>query len=346
MRGHAAVQTVCGPVPSEQLGTVLPHEHLISDSSRPPDQIPDTALWRHYDEPIRLDNYYNIRRDHVNRVDQRMIDVSDAIAEVGLFRAAGGSTIVELTPPELGRDPVALREIAKATGVNIVMGCGHYVAAYHPPGLAEASTEDLTAELVTELRDGVAGTGIRPGVIGEIGISWPPAPVEVRSLRAAARAQAETGVALVIHPGRDPRAPLHHLDIVADAGGDPTRCVMSHVDRTLFTGAEVLALARTGCYVEFDLFGIETSHYALTDVDLPNDAMRVDQVGELFAAGYGRQVLVSHDICNRSRMSRYGGEGYTHLLTRVVPMMRRKGFDDHQLAIIFVDNPAAMLRTA
>lgn len=339
------VQTVLGPLRRASLGVTLPHEHIFSDSSKHAPARTSDPIFRHYDDPIRLDNQYEIRRDHVNLSDQQLTEAADAVAEVALLRAAGGDTIVDLTPPALGRSPLGLRDVARQTGVNIIMGCGYYVSAYHPPTLEGRPEGDIAEDLLGELTEGVT-EGIRPGVIGEIGMSWPPVPLETRVLRASAQAQARSGVGLVIHPGRDRAAPLHHMRVAEDAGADPARCVMSHVDRTLFTPQELVELGRTGCYVEFDLFGIETSHYSLSGIDLPNDAMRVNLIAEMFAAGHGRQVLLSHDICNKTRLSRYGGEGYGHLLTRVVPIMRRKGFSADDLAVMFVENPARMLTRA
>jgi phosphotriesterase-related protein len=336
------VQSVLGPLTSLSLGVTLPHEHIFSDSSKHAPKRTDDPVFRHYDEPIRLDNQYDIRRDHVNIADQKLTDADDAVAEITLLRETGGETVVELTPPALGRDPLALRDVARQTGVNIIMGCGYYVGSYHPPALAARTEEDIAEELLNELINGVVD-GIRPGLIGEIGMSWPPTPAEERVLRASARTQALRSVGLVIHPGRDPQAPVSHIRFAEAAGADVSRCVMSHVDRTLFTMRDLLALARTGCYVEFDLFGIETSHYSLAEIDLPNDATRVNLIAELFAAGHGRQVLVSHDICNKTRLSRYGGEGYGHLLSRVVPVMRRKGFTPDDINLLFVENPSRML---
>lgn len=337
------VATVLGPVPVESLGVAQAHEHLFCQLAAPDAAVGDGPEWRHYGEPIRLSNYYDIRRDHINADDQRLVSVEDAIAEVAEFRRSGGGTIVDVTPRGLGRAPAELRAVSSATGVHVVMGCGYYVHTSHPPDLAARSEDDITAEILTELRDGVDGTGIRPGVIGEIGMSWPATPAEITVLRAAARAQSAAGVGLVVHPGRSPEAPLHHLRIIEAAGGDISRCVISHVDRTIFSVPEMRSLGRTGCYVEFDLFGVESSHYSLAPVDLPNDAMRVDYIRRLLDDGHGDRVLISHDICNKSRLARYGGEGYAHILTRVVPLMRRKGFGQADIDRLLIHNPAAML---
>ena len=307
--GIPSAQTVLGAVPVSELGVIQPHEHIFSDTTGPAVPRGTGPLWRHYDQPIRLDNYYDVRRDHLNAEDQRLVSVSDAITEVEQFRLAGGGTIVDLTPWGLGRNPSGLRAVAEAAGVHLIMGCGYYVAAFHPATVAHRDEHEITQGILDEYRSGAADTGIRPGVIGEIGVSWPPAAEENKVLRAAARAQAASGLALFIHPGRHPTAPFEHLQAVDAAGGDVGRCVISHVDRTLFEIADMMALARTGCYVEFDLFGIETSYYSLSEIDLPNDAIRVDRVADLLSAGHGARVLISQDICNKTRLTSYGGEG-------------------------------------
>jgi phosphotriesterase-related protein len=89
-----------------------------------------------------------------------------------------------------------------------------------------------------------------------------------------------------------------------------------------------------------DLFGQESSYYSLGPIDMPNDATRVDYIVDLIARGHAAQVLISQDICHKTNLTHYGGEGFTHILDNVRPLMRRKGIDDAQIAAITVDNPA------
>src|SRR5262249_38340085 len=143
----------------------------------------------------------------------RLNDHELAVAETNLFRIAGGGTIVDVTPPDLRRDPTALKRLALDTGLNIVMGCGHYVEPAHPASVAGLTADEIAAELVGELRDGVAETGVRPGIIGEIGTSGVDkktmdkrghvTPEEAKVLRGAARAALTTGAAVTVH--LDPR---------------------------------------------------------------------------------------------------------------------------------------------
>ncbi|MQA98322.1 MAG: aryldialkylphosphatase [Streptosporangiales bacterium] len=336
------VRTVLGDVDPSALGHTQPHEHLLIDLSRPKTTrrpVADRAL---DNAPITLENHYRVRRHHTSE-DLRLFDVDVAVDELARYTASGGGTIVDATSIGLGRDPRGLAEISRRSGVHVVMGAGFYFRDYHPADVAARTREELTAEIVADVRTGVDGTGIKSGLIGEIGLSHPLHPDEDKVLRAACAAQRETGAALMIHPGRDPLSPLAALRIVAEEGVDPSRVIMSHVERTVFSAAEMRAIAETGCYAEFDLFGQESSYYALAPIDMPNDATRVDYIVDLIAHGHAEQILISQDICHKTNMTRYGGEGFAHILDHVLPLMRRKGIDDAMIAAITVHNPARAL---
>ena len=113
------------------------------------------------------------------------------------------------------------------------MGAGYYVEAVHPDGMADLSEADIAQQIVDEIRVGVGDSGVKAGIIGEIGCSWPLADGERKVLAAAAAAQRETGAAILIHPGRSPSAPREILDVLAEAGGDVGRVIMGHLDRTI-----------------------------------------------------------------------------------------------------------------
>jgi len=337
------IQTVLGPVAPESLGHTQPHEHVLVDLCRPPArELPATAR-RAYYEPIRLDNYYALRRGNINLHDRQLLDVDDAVAELTRYRELGGGTIVDVSSIGLGRDPQGLAEVARASGVHIVMGAGYYVREFHPTYVADRDEAALTAQMVADIVDGVDGTGIRAGLIGEVGLTGMGHPDELKVLRAAARAQRETGAALMIHPGRAEEGPFAALDVVERAGGALDRVVMSHLDRTYFAVEPLRRLAATGCYLAFDLFGQESSYYAFADIDMPNDARRIDLLLALADAGHRDQLLMSQDIYRKAHLCRYGGEGYGHILANVLPVMRRKGVSEADIAAITTGNPARML---
>jgi phosphotriesterase-related protein len=344
--GSGTVQTVLGTVASAALGVTQMHEHLLIDlvGGRTPPATA-TAEGGRWTQHIRLDNYYDVRRhEHLYRDNLRLASVDEAVEEMDRFRAAGGGCIVDATCTDLGRNPLGLARIAAASGVHVVMGCGYYTHDYHPRWIAAATESAIGEALAHDATEGAGTTGIRAGVIGEIGLDWPVHPDEEKVLRGAVQAQQATGLALLVHPGRNPSAPLDAVRRVQAAGGNSQRLVICHVDRTLFDERDLADLAGTGCWVEFDLFGQEQSFYPLApEVDMPNDATRVRRLLSLMECGHAEQLLVSQDICIKARLRRYGGEGYDHLLRNVVPLMRRKGMTQAEVEHLLVHNPARVL---
>jgi phosphotriesterase-related protein len=347
------VMTVLGPVKPAELGITNPHEHLIIDflavgeAAQKSHQVAfkqrsgATSSW---DEPISLRTYYEARRNpFLFRASLQLTDLGDAAEALEEYKEAGGGTIVDVTPIGVGRNPEGLADLSRKTGVTVVMGTGFYIRDFHPAE-AERMSEDAICDLIVEdIVNGAGASGIRPGIIGEIGLVWPVHPQEKKALRAAAKAQVKTGYGLSVHPGRNPAAPMEAIKIVEKAGGDPTRTIIDHLDRTLFETKDYLALAKTGCYLEQDLFGLESSYYPMADIDMPNDAMRVNRMVKLADKGYIDQLLVSLDIDTRSRLTKYGGEGYQHIIRNVTPIMKRKGFSEGDLKKILRRNPQRIL---
>lgn len=337
----SVVQTVTGPVRAEDLGVTQMHEHLASDLRM---YVPEDLDEERRREPLGPANRYDIgthlRNEDVLRID----DVEGSADELDWFARAGGRTVVDVTSIGIGRSPQTLAALSTRTGVQVVMGTGWYVAASMSEGTRRRPEESLAEEIESDLTVGVADTGIRAGLIGEVGLSWPHHPAELRSLRAACRAQRRTGVALQIHPGRHPDSPRAAMAVVEDAGGDPTRTVICHVERTLTSVEAMIELARTGCLLEFDLFGQESSYYFVPEfTGMPNDAGRVRYIRALMEVGLGDRILVSQDICTKIHLRRYGGEGLHHLLHRVVPLMQRMGMSPSEIDQLLVANPARTL---
>jgi predicted metal-dependent phosphotriesterase family hydrolase len=308
----AHVQTVLGPVDPATLGVTLPHEHT---------QI---ALW-HIES--RWD-YWQLTRD------------ADLIAtELGAFRDAGGGTIVDLTLPGVGRDPAWLQDVARATGLNVVMGCGWYRTAYYPPALLvdRRSVDSLADELVREISEGVGDGRVRPGIIGEIGTdkTWISA-LEERVHRAAARAARRTGLALTTHAVLSPVG-LDQLKIFEAEGADPTRVVIGHADSYPHLD-HYLAIVERGASVEFDFLGM-----SFTPAERLGEGRVIELLCELLARGHVERVLLSQDVCHDSQLSHYGGNGYTYLARTFLPRLREAGVSDAEIATMTVDNPRRLL---
>ncbi len=331
------IQSVLGLVDPVELGHTQPHEHLLVN-------LLPKAMRDQPGEPIRLETLGWLRRNWTqNPENLRLTDQNEATEEIRLYKAAGGEAIVDVTCIGIARDPNKLVEISRETGVKVIMGSGYYTQAFHPSEIEDEAEDTIARRIVADVCDGVDGTDIKSGIIGEIGLDWPVTDGEAKVLRAAALAQTETGAAINIHPGRNTAAPMDAIRIVKEAGGNVERTAMSHIDRTIFSIEAMLELADTGCYLEFDLFGHESSHYPISPIDQPNDAVRIDYLMALIAKGYRDKLLISQDICTKIRLTIYGGEGYAHIRENIIPLMERKGMSDQDIKALTVDNPAHLL---
>jgi phosphotriesterase-related protein len=295
--------SVRGPVAAAELGVTLPHEHLFIDLLR---EYRGAGLLR--DEAL-------------------------AARELAAFAAAGGRTLVDCTTPDLGRDPAALRRVAEATGVQVVMGSGHYRRPYlDVDRIDRLSVDALADEIVRDLTEGVAETGIRAGIIGEIGCDRSIGAHEERAFRAAARAHRRTGVTITTHAARWPVG-LAQLDLLAEEGVDPGRVIIGHCDMVPDPGYQ-LQIARRGAFVQLDTIQGES----VWDIE-----RRVALVRELLDAGFEERILLSQDICLSTDLAAAGGPGYAYLLTGFRPQLAAAGIDARIIDRLLFDNPRRAL---
>jgi phosphotriesterase-related protein len=324
----------------------ITHEHALIDLS-PFFVMPEEASERSYiDRPFAMDIRGNIgKRWSHNRDIQRLVDERVQTEEVHKYFLAGGRSMVDTTPIGIGRDPLALARISRATGLNIVMGGSHYIPLVHPPDMEGRSEDEIVEEIVRDVTVGVKDTGIKTGIIGEIGNVWPTTEASRKILRASARASKETGAPLLIHPGFHPDAPLHHIDDLVGAGADPSRIVMAHLDTFADMGL-IREIAETGVYLEHDILGSEDSLWgsvADQPIAVLTDAQRMDRLEKLIAWGYEDRLVISHDVCFKIGLTRLGGRGYAHILESIVPRMQRRGFSQRSIDKILVENPKRIL---
>src|SRR5579859_2820379 len=225
------VMTVRGPIPASELGVTLMHEHLFIDLSFLWDT--PTSDWQKplVDAEISLANRGLLQVDpYVSRRNLLLDDFDVGVAELGPFRQLGGGCVVDLTTTGIRPQPHKLREVSVQTGLHVIAGCGYYTRRAHPPEVAALSESELLERLLDEITNGLGGTEVRPGIIGEIGTSSPIHPDEARVLRVAAAAQAKTGLAINVHVAIFRREALAALDTLEAAGADLSRVVISHLD--------------------------------------------------------------------------------------------------------------------
>ncbi len=306
------VQTVLGPIDPGSLGWTLPHEHT---------QI---SLWQ---VPGRWD-YWQLTRDE-----------PVILEELRLFRDAGGGGLVDLTLPGVGRDPAWLASVSTASGLHVVMGCGWYRWAFYPAEalIERRSVDSLADELVREATEGVGDSGIKPGIVGEIGTDKPwITPAEERVHRAAGRAARRTGLAVTTHAVMSSIG-LEQLKIFEEEGVDPARVVIGHADSYRVLD-HYLAIIERGASIEFDFLGM-----SFTPQERYGEGRVVELVCELLGRGHVDRLLLSQDVCNDSQLITYEGNGYVHLARTFLPQLRAAGVSEAEIETMTVANPRRIL---
>jgi len=309
------VQTVRGRVEAAEIGFTLPHEHTRC------------VLWH---IPNRWD-YWQLTGEE------------DLIAgELGLFRDAGGSCVVDVTLQSIGRDAARLRRLSEATGLHLVMGCGWYRQAYYPAEarIGRRTVDDLAAELVREFHEGADGTDVRPGIIGEIGTDKPwMSGEEERVHRAAARAARATGMAVTTHAVMS-GVGLAQLRVFDEEGLDPGRVVIGHADSSPRLDYYVGIIER-GANLEFDFLGM-----SFTPVERHGEPRLIRLLLELIGRGHAERILLSQDVCHDSQLKAYQGNGYVYLSETFLPRLRASGVDEATIRTMTVENPRRILTLA
>jgi phosphotriesterase-related protein len=296
------VMTVLGPVAPSELGPTLSHDHILVDG-------------------------WGIRELYDAIVDDEQL-LTD---EVARYRDAGGGTICDPTNIGLGRDHEALARISRATGVNIVMGSGWYRERVYPSYINEELPDRLADRLVDEFVDGVDGSGIRPGFVGEIGTERGSiTPAQERVFRAAGRAHRRLGVPIMTHTTHWGELAIEQLDLLAEEAVPASSVIISHLgDRPGIRWW--LPIAERGAWLDVDNLAF-VAGYAPLEV-------RADNVAALCAEGLADQIMLSNDICELNQLTFYGGCGFGNVLTTFVPMLRDRGVSDEHIHQMTVVNP-------
>ncbi|OLS38269.1 hypothetical protein BTR22_07205 [Alkalihalophilus pseudofirmus] len=332
----ALVETVQGKINSNELGITLMHEHLYIDRSHLWEE-PNGPSKQFANKPVTLDILGELRLNpYSNKDNCLMVDEEVAIKELKEFYISGGSSVVDVTPVGLGRDPKALYRLSKLTGLNIIMGCGYYLENSMPPYIKEWSIEEIENEILKDLEVGVGDTSIKAGIIGEIGISPDMTDLEVKVLKAASRAQRKTGHVLTIHlPGWE-RYGHKILDIVEKEGGAVHKTILDHMNPSLDDVSYQTSLADRGAFLEFDMIGIDL---LFPEGQSPSDEENAKAIVNLIDKGYGESLLLSHDVFLKILLKTYGGWGYSHILESFVPRLKRMGVSQKEITTLLTDNP-------
>jgi phosphotriesterase-related protein len=321
-RPGGAVATFRGPVDPAALGPTLMHEHVF---------VGHTEL--------------DLNHPHPEWDPDRAVD--DAVDRLTRLHALGIRTVVDLTVLGLGRDVARVARVAERVPVHLVASTGYYTAdvlpAYfgtHGPGRLVGGPEPLVEFFVRDIEEGIAGTGIRAGMLkvvtDEPGITRDVA----RVLSAAALAHRRTGVAITTHSRPDRRTGLAQQEFLLARGVPPERMIIGHSGDSEDLD-QLSALMDAGSTIGMDRFGME---------HLLTDDRRVATVLTLLRRGYADRMVLSHDAACFSRVTPPSWRAahapnwhYENLSRRVLPMLRDGGASQADLHRMLVTNPARLL---
>ncbi len=348
------VMTVRGPIEPERVGVTLMHEHLFLTTNKTYAPVGDTPAtdWRLWEQDVTMDRLDLVRARKPIRDNWFVADEQTAVDEALEFRYLGGSTFVEVTSIGLRRDPLGMARVSYATGLNVVMGTGWYMKLYHPDNMDELTVEGMTDEIVRDITVGVGDTGIRSGIIGEVGIEGAPITEnEVKSIRAAGRASRATGAPITFHRGGQGWEKLAVIDMLREEGADTSRVVFGHSDSLATDMDLMLEMLGHGVYIQFDLLGrvAVPLRYAPDGDDLRSfmtsagAAAVADAIPRLIDAGYIDRLLLSQDACTKMQMKPYGGTGFSFISERFLPELRSRGISEDHIQTMMVENPKRVL---
>lgn len=354
---EAHVMTVRGPVDPAIIGATMMHEHvfmdgsgyhdsgrisLAGDSENGSEPIDPALVAAPFDIRIAGLARYALWGYPSNMVISSADDLELMVEELGEFKAAGGGCIVDMTSHPLKPDPAGVRLISERLGLHAVMSTGLYTHDFHPDWVEEASVARIAEFFMGELRDGVAGTDVRAGSIGEIGTSPELQPCEERVLRGAARAGAATDTSVDIHTRFPSLAAVHQMIDAAEAEGlPPERLWFSHLDEVDDHAYHVKILKR-GVTLGFDSFGQDG--YFTPRWKSRSDNEKSRGLADLIECGFGDQLVVGQDVCRKHLMRRFGGLGYDHVIARVLPRLQTLfKVDSAAIDALLVRNPRRLL---
>lgn len=300
----AIIMTVNGPIAPEQMGTTLPHEHVLVDFIGAESVSPDR-----YDRDTVFETVLPYLRQ---------------------ARTLGARTLIDATPAYLGRDPLLLQRLGDASGVRLLVSTGYYGARddQHLPSHAFTDSADaLAARWTREWTAGIDGTGIKPGFI-KIGVDpGPLSAMDRKLIEAAARTHLATGLTIAAHTGPATGA-LEQLAVLEAEGVDASAWIWVHAQAEPDSTMHVRA-ARNGAWISFD--GL-----------VPDNVERyVARVAFMKGQGLLHRVLVSHDAGWYHVGEPSGGtfRPFDTLFTAFLPALRAAGFTDEEIRQLTVANP-------
>jgi phosphotriesterase-related protein len=331
------IETVLGPIAADQLGPTSMHDHLLTDAralGAPPREPPPA------DPRVTIENLGFLRWNLLGLEDNLVLHDPDvAVAELAHATAAGQSGLVDLTVWGLGPALPELPAIARASGLHVMAGFGAYIEKTHPAFLLDLTGAEIEARMDAALTATLPGVGFRAALLGLVGTGSPIGASEDRVLRAAGAAAGRVGAAVNVHLHPTGFLGLEVLDRLATEGTPATRVIFDNVDKHMDLGY-LRELADAGATLEW-CFGNEA--YYRDGLKDPTDAQRIAGLETLLAEGRAGSFVLGHSIWVKTQLRAFGGMGYDHLLSRIVPELARRGVTDGDIERMLVENPRRLL---
>ena len=282
---------------------------------------------------MALSNGYTLMHEHMSidltpgdlgtdSFDLMCMDLKDA------YRY-GIRNIVDMTNQSMGRAPEYARRLTEETGINIVLSTGHYLEDFIDPSILDRTPEEIAEEAVRDLTEGIGGSGIKAGVIGEIAWSYPgPREKELRSWEGMCIAARRTGAVVSTHPSHG-TLQIPQAEFLLSRGIAPEKIVIGHIE--FYKGDESLKkLLDMGVYIGLDMIG---------KIAGMGDEYRADTVRKVKEWGRLDQLLLSMDICRKEDLRSDGGYGYSHLFESFLPMLEKRGVTGDDIELMLGKNP-------
>ncbi len=299
---RSVIQTVLGPIAPAEMGSILPHEHVMCDFIGAEQASPE--------------------RYQVDEIVMRMEPYLRELAQQGV------RTFIDCTPAYLARDVEVLRRLAQRTGMHILTNTGWYKTPYLPQRAFSSSAEQIAEEWIAEWRNGIGQSGIKPGFIK---IAVNPGKLEAvqrKIVRAAALTHLASGLVVACHTG-EAAAACESLDIIEAEGMNAARYIIVHADQ-MPAWSDHAALFKRGAWLEYDALGMRALE---ADIALIRRALD---------AGYGSQLLLSQDAGWYSVGQPDGGtvRPFTALYGSILPALAQAGVAEAAITELTVTNPA------
>ncbi len=363
------ITTVCGKIKPEELGFTSMHEHLLCDftemmkcSIAPAaragvEQIPASML------ALNMANLYGLRSGmgSFSKDCTTLGDMEYMVGELKAFAAMGGKAIVDASPmaAKTGKDLKGLQELSEKSGVHVVTCTGLYVASTQPEEYKNMSEDDLVALFKRQMDEGMDDTKVKPGfmkcAINTVGDCMGVDESEIKAVRACARVAAETGCSIHIHNGypmgMNECVPVAQM--VLELGVRPEKLLMLHMDSLILrphTDLEYISDINTVKTVDIELMrrlldmgvNVGFDSWDMQVGGFPTNVDRLKALVELLKRGYGGQIVMGHDVYDKSRGVAYGYSGYTGFIRSALPTLRQLGFEK-EIGLLTVENPAKIL---